>query len=419
MSDMHLKLALIPWGADSFGEDLWLFENGMTFCIEYLLDLLPPSGFAQYADLYGQLGGDLLWTRPVRALGEAELMQLADRAPGDTDGIIDGMLAVETSPETGALRQVVVAPRVTFLPSRRIEAPEAFVFEHFEPHAVSGGLNVSDANAFFHLAFSVALNVVALFGIDVPPSIGPEKLAISSSWSAFMLFLKGKRLARTTEEKLGYYRQAIKLDPQFYWAHYNAAQLLKQNEDFVGARRSLLVCARDTQTDVGRLSDVYFELGLCSIHLGDTKTARNFWDEALKYAPENPTLLVNVAGTYEQEEDWQSAMDLHRRALDIDPTHHKALVSLARLNAAIGHLDQAIPLYHRALAIQPDDALREAILGGCYLADGDQSSAAEHLRKASLLDPPRTGAPRSSDEATGPGEYARAELEKLGNSRRN
>jgi len=414
MTDQTLKLVFVPWGADSFGEDVWLFENGITFCLELLLESIQPEGSAQYADLYGQLGGDDLRVRPVKALAEADLMHLADRVPAGTDGIVDGMLSVDSSTETGALSRVVVAPRVTFLPSRRIEAPEAFVFEHFDSNAVPGGLNVSDPAAFFHLAFAVGLNVLALFGMELPPSVGPEKLQITENWPAFVLFLKGKRLAKTSDEKLGYYRQAVKLDPSFYWAHYNAGQLLKQAEDYPSARRSFLACSRSAGQDSALLGDAFFELGLCSIYLGDTKTARSFWDEALQYAPDNATLLVNVGGTYEQEEDWQRAMALHERALEIEPNYHKAIVSLARLNAAVGQLDRAIPLYHRALELQPNDALREAILGGCYLADGKPNAAVEHLRRASEMDPPRPNTRKiDDDEPAAPGEYARAELQKL------
>lgn len=414
MADESLRFVFAPWGADSFGEDVWLLENGLVFCLELLLETIPPAGFARYADLYAQLGGEDIRTRPVRPLSEADLMNLAGRAPSGTDAIVDGILAVESAPETGAMTRVTVAPRLTRLPDRRIEAPDAFVFDRFDPAAPHAAAGIAEADAFYHLAFAVGMTILAAFDIELPPSVGPESLAITSNWSAFALFIKAKRLAKTPEEKLGYYRQAIKLDARFYWAHYNAGQLYKQAEDYTAARRSFLASARDPKADDSRLSDVYFELGLCSILLGDTKAARSFWDEALRFAPDNPTLLVNIAGTYEQEEDWRAAMALHERALDIDPDYHKALVSLARLCAATGDLDRAIPLYHRALDIEPDDALRQAILGGCYLAQGNVDDAARHLRRASELDPPSAARGSSQgDDTPGPGEYARAELAKL------
>jgi tetratricopeptide (TPR) repeat protein len=127
-------------------------------------------------------------------------------------------------------------------------------------------------------------------------------------------------------------------------------------------------------------------------------------------------LLVNIAGTYEQEEDWNTAIDLHQQAYDNDPTYYKAIVSLARLKAQLGKLDEAIPLYEKALDITPNDPLRHAILGGCYLAHGDELKARAYYEEASRLDPSGTHHDDASDESEGtpaPGDYARQELAKL------
>ena len=195
-----------------------------------------------------------------------------------------------------------------------------------------------------------------------------DALQQTRSWPAYVAFLKGKRLARTPETKLGYYEQAIKQDPDFFLALYNSAMLYKTQTDYAMARKRLTRAAAVTDVPAD-LGDVYFELGLASIYLGDPKTARNFWEKALEFAPENPALYVNLAGTYEQEENWQEATRLNEQALEVAPDYHKALVSLGRLHAMFGRLELAIPLYERALELSPDDALRRSVLGGCYLAD--------------------------------------------------
>ncbi len=412
MSEAALRLVFAPWGADSAGDDLWLFENALVFAFESLVEALPPRGSAQYADLYGQLTGDAVRTTAVLPMTEEQLNRIGARAPQGTAAVIDGMLTVTRTP-TGALATVEVAPRVLVLARSRIEAPEAFVFDAFDGDSEgSRTLDVPEPLRFHALAFSVAEAVLAELGVAVPAYLGPEFLDITADWGAFQLFLKAKRLARTTEEKMGYYRQAIGRDPGFFWARYNVGQLFKQQDDYAAARREFLAAINAAGTDSALLGDTYFELGLCSIHMGDTKTARHFWDEALSYAPDNPALLVNLAGTWEQEENWFNAIDMHERALALSPDYHKAIVSLARLKTMVNEVDAAIPLYHRALELQPNDPLREAILGGCYLAVGDDGSARAHLLRASELDPPRSRA-RDDEEQASPGDYARAELAKL------
>lgn len=414
MLSNSLKLVFIPWGVNDFGADVWLLENALVFGIESILEKLP-AGTAQYADLYGQLQGDQSRNGIVPPLAEAQLMQLAGRAPAGTDGIVDGLIQIRRDPETDALIEAQIAPRILVLPEGRMEAPDAFVFAAFALH--SGGrdnLKIAEPKAFFTLAFHVAEALLAQVGVDIPYHLGPDDLAITDSWPAYIDFLKAKRLARTPEEKLGFYRQAIKEDSRFYWAHFNIAQILKSQEDYHGARRQFMECVKAADGNQALLGDTYFELGLTSIYLGDTKTARNFWDQALRYSPENPSLLVNIGGTFEQEEDWDQAMAFYAKALETQPDNHKAMVSLARLKAARGRMDEAIPLYEQALHLQPADALRHAILGGCYLAKGERDNARVHFTHASQLDParPKSTAPEQ-DEQPSPGDYAREELAKL------
>lgn len=415
MPSNTLKLVLIPWGVTDYGADIWLLENALVFGIESLLEKLPPAGAAQYADLYSQLQGDQSRNVIVPPLSETQLLQLAGRAPTGTDGIVDGLITVRRNPETDALVEAQIAPRILLLLEGTMQAPDAFVFNRFAAHQDGrGSLKIDDPNAFFTLAFQVAEALLAQLGVEIPYHLGPETLAITDNWEAYADFLQAKRLARTPEEKLGFYRQAVRHDAGFYWAHFNIAQILKSQEDYHGARRQFMECVKTADGDPALLGDTYFELGLTSIYLGDTKTARNFWDEALRYAPENPSLLVNIGGTYEQEEDWDQAMALYSQALEAQPDNHKAIVSLARLKAARGRMDEAIPLYERALALQPSDPLRHAILGGCYLANGEREKARVHFERASELDPLRAKSPISTgDEQPSPGDYARDELAKL------
>lgn len=410
MPEQILRIVLVPWGTDNAGDDLWLFENGLVFAVESLIDALKPDGLRQYADMYSQMGGENIRSSAIRPLSEEQLVSIAERAPQGTTAVVDGMLKVWRNYQ-GGLYQVQVAPRILTLSDMRFAAPDAFIFDDFPPdQAGSETLRVDAPEAFHGLAFAAASAILEAAGYPAPAEMRPAMLQITNDWDAYLLFLKAKRLARTVDEKIGYYRQAVSRDPAFYWARYNLGQLLKQQEDYAGARREFLAASKAAGDDTGRLADALFEAGLSSILMGDAKAARRFWDEALAHAPENPSLLVNIAGTYEQEEDWREAMALHERAIAVSPEYHKAIVSLARLKAMVGKVEEAIPLYMKALQIQPDDPLREAILGGCYLAVGDPVRAAEHLRRASELDPPRTA---DVSEQPSPGDYARSELAKL------
>ncbi len=389
------KLVFAPLGADMFGDDILLFEHGLLLALETAAEA---AGFA-LADVHEALGGADKRERPVPPLTEHEIYALADKAK--CDALVDGLLACERDGETGALAQITVSLRVFFPGTGEFAAPESLTLTAFNAGAIPEVLTL-DYDLWIALQYRLCAALLEALGVNVPWSFTTDSLQATSSWPAYVAFLKGKRLARTPETKLGYYEQAIKHDPGFFLALYNSAMLYKTQTDYNMARKRLSRAAAVTENPAD-LGDVYFELGLASIYLGDPKTARNFWQKSEEYTPDNPALLVNMAGTYEQEENWADAVRLNEMALEKDPDYHKAIVSLGRLHAMFGRLGQAIPLYERALELTPNDALRRSVLGGCYLAAERPEDARAQFALAVALDP-------ESD----PGRYAAQELLKLG-----
>ncbi len=393
--DEPKKLVFAPFGADMFGDDILLFEHGILLALQTAAEA---AGFV-YADVHDALGGADKRERPVPPLTETEVYALADKA--GCDALIDGLLACERDAETGALAQITVSLRVFFPGIGKFAAPDSLTLTAFDPQAAPETLTL-DYDLWIALQYRLCVALLETLGVNTPWSFTTDSLQATASWPAYTAFLKGKRLARTPETKLGYYEQAAKHDPDFFLALYNSAMLYKTQTDYAMARKRLSRAAAVTEnpTDLG---DVYFELGLASIYLGDPKTARNFWQKAEEYTPDNPALLVNMAGTYEQEENWTEAIRLNELALQKDPDYHKAIVSLGRLHAMFGRLDLAIPLYEQALELSPNDALRRSVLGGCYLAAERPDDARAQFALAVELDP-------DSD----PGRYAAQELQKLG-----
>lgn len=393
--DEPKKLVFAPFGADMFGDDILLFEHGILLALQTAAEA---AGFVS-ANVHDALGGADKRERPVPPLTENEIYALADKAK--CDALVDGLLACERDAETGALAQITVSLRVFFPETGDFAAPESLTLTAFDPQAAPETLTL-DYDLWIALQYRLCVALLETLGVNVPWSFTTDSLQVTASWPAYVAFLKGKRLARTPETKLGYYEQAARHDPDFFLALYNSAMLYKTQTDYAMARKRLARAAAVTDNPAD-LGDVYFELGLASIYLGDPKTARNFWQKAEEYTPDNPALLVNMAGTYEQEENWTEAIRLNEIALEKDADYHKAIVSLGRLHAMFGRLDLAIPLYERALELSPDDALRRSVLGGCYLAAERPEDARAQFALAVELDP-------DSD----PGHYAAQELQKLG-----
>ncbi len=396
MSHGERKLVFAPFGADDYGEDVLLFEHGLLLALETAVEA---AGGFSYADIHAQVGGADKRERPTTALPEEDVRALAARA--GCDALIDGLLSATRNEETGALTEMAVSLRVYFPHESEFAAPDALTFRAFFPDDTPEHLSL-DYDLFIALQYRLCEALFDLLGINPPPGWTTDRLQITPSWPAYLAFLKGKRVAKTPQTKQGYYEQATQHDPEFLLALLNSGILLKNSTDYHGARNRLSRAIKLTD-DPNLLGELYFEMGLTSIYLGDPKTARNFWERALEYGADNPSLYVNMAGTYEQEENLPDAIRLNEAAVERFPDYHKAVVNLARLYAMRGQLDRAIPLYERALEIQPDDALRRSVLGGCYLAADRPDDARREFLRAVELDP-------DGD----PGKYARQELDKLG-----
>jgi tetratricopeptide (TPR) repeat protein len=398
MQQSERKIVFAPFGADIPGEDIAILEHTVLMALQTAAEA---AGGLRCADIHRQAGGDDKRERAVPPLTESEIRTLAERA--GCDFLVDGFLAGVRSETSGGLAEITVSVRVYCAANRRFITPEPETFTAFESTAAPAAVPdpALDFDLWIAALYRICLGFFEAVDLAQPPSFTTEKLQLTPSLPAYLAFVKGKRVARNAETKLGYYEQAIRHDPEFFDSVYNSAILYKTQTDYHTARTRLMRAARLT-SDACLLAEVYFELGLCSIYLGDTKTARNFWQKALEYGAENPALYVNMAGTYEQEENLAEAVRYTEMAVAAFPDHHKAVANLGRLYAMRGQIDRAIPMYERALAIEPDDALRHSVLGGCYLAAGRPDLAGPHFARAVEIDP-----------GGGPGKYARQELDKL------
>lgn len=80
--------------------------------------------------------------------------------------------------------------------------------------------------------------------------------------------------------------------------------------------------------------------------------------KALENDPLNPRLQLNLARTFEANEDYEKADKAYRGALKILPEnsnlHFEALFNLGNVDAKLQHIDEALAAYQAALEIDPE-----------------------------------------------------------------
>ncbi len=77
------------------------------------------------------------------------------------------------------------------------------------------------------------------------------------------------------------------------------------------------------------------------------------------------------------EWDWDVAARAFNRALQLDPNHEVALISMSRLHASQGRFDSALEFARRATAAHPSSSRARVTLGWMQLFAGDAEAARE------------------------------------------
>ncbi len=94
--------------------------------------------------------------------------------------------------------------------------------------------------------------------------------------------------------------------------------------------------------------------------------------------------LNNLGGIRAENGDMEEAMELYKQALEVRE-NTRSLFNLAQVYKATGQFDLAVPMYQRAIALNPNDAQAHAMLGGILLMQGKVDTAYESLVRAEEL----------------------------------
>lgn len=93
-----------------------------------------------------------------------------------------------------------------------------------------------------------------------------------------------------------------------------------------------------------------------------------------------------LGNAYNELEQFEKAVEAHRKALDVNPEFHKAWVNLGVVYRLSGNFIEAEKCYMRALELQPDYAELHASMGALHIFQGKYNQAVQHLEKATELD---------------------------------
>jgi tetratricopeptide (TPR) repeat protein len=115
----------------------------------------------------------------------------------------------------------------------------------------------------------------------------------------------------------------------------------------------------------------YFLAGKQESDQGNFPVARRYYESALRYQPDNSTLLIYYAATLMRTGHAQEALTYAQHAASVAPDSPDAIAMLGFVQFATDRTPDAIRSWKRSLALRPDATVRE------YLARAERESKAE------------------------------------------
>lgn len=140
--------------------------------------------------------------------------------------------------------------------------------------------------------------------------------------------------------------RALALSPADYTAHSYRLAISLRREDFTGAlaeaNRTIELFPNDITT-IGNRGYIHHKLG-------SQAQARQDYDQALRWRPDDQRLLTNSIALRVDEHDLEAALRELEHLLKLNPNHDWALYSLARVLARLGRADAALDRLAQACA---------------------------------------------------------------------
>ncbi|PYK82793.1 MAG: hypothetical protein DME41_08655 [Verrucomicrobia bacterium] len=230
------------------------------------------------------------------------------------------------------------------------------------------------------------------------------------------------RTADDFRKAIGYYEEAIRLDPRYALAYAKltppAVNLVtgfghiatKEKEEAMAKARASAksALALDPNLSEAHLAQALI-LELLDLNLAGAEAE---YRRALELAPQNPHTINDLAILMAELARLDEAVALAQRAIALDPLRSTFHYALAHFLVALGRYDQAEATLRKAIELQPTSAQAYAELAIIQILRGNPGAAAELAKQET--DPFwRTYALALAQSANGDGAEADAALKRL------
>jgi len=128
-------------------------------------------------------------------------------------------------------------------------------------------------------------------------------------------------------------------------------------------------------------------LGECYIGMNRPRDARRSFETATQLKPADASVWAHLAKAALACGDLDRAAISARQAMDLEPSHLEASLTLGYILVRKGQPAQAVTLLTQAVRAHPDNGMLRCVLGRAYAQSGDAARAIQCYQDAVKLDP--------------------------------
>jgi tetratricopeptide (TPR) repeat protein len=201
----------------------------------------------------------------------------------------------------------------------------------------------------------------------------------ASYWNSFGLayYESGKY-----KDAIDAYKRAIKVDPDYTYAHLNLGVAYLKSHMQKNAVQALKRLTRIDPDD----AKGHYNLGVAYYESGKYKDAIEAFKQAIRINPDFVDAHYNLGKAYGRAGKYKDAIDAYKQAIKIDPDN-----TYAHLNLGVAYLkshmqENAIEELKRLIRIDPDNTDAHLNLCLAYLLLNDRGSAIEQYKILKILD---------------------------------
>jgi len=113
----------------------------------------------------------------------------------------------------------------------------------------------------------------------------------------------------------------------------------------------------------------------------------SFYEKTLKYTPDSPKVLTNLAVVYNNSGKKKEAVELYKKLLEKNPNDSQLYNNLGVISREMGKNEEAVSLFKKAAELDPNNPSAYLNLGSLYGEMNNNEEAISLLKKAIELNP--------------------------------